>query len=65
MNELSKCVPEDTAARKAIFIKMTSEAALHGSPKEESEKKTVEEKHWETHLKFPVTCILYYPLSQR
>ena len=41
MDELARYTPGDAAARKAIFKKMTSEATLYRSPKEELQDKTI------------------------
>ena len=41
MDELSEYTPGDKAARKAVFKKMTSEATLYRSPKEELQGKTI------------------------
>ena len=41
MDELSEYTPGDAAARKAVFKKMTSEATLYRSPKEELQGKTI------------------------
>ena len=41
MDELARYTPGDQAARKAIFKKMTSEATLYRSPKEDLQGKTI------------------------
>ena len=41
MDELSKYTPGDAASRKANFTKMTSEATLYRSPKEELQGRTI------------------------